>query len=232
MASILLPQTGVSPEIWNESNISKPWSQFIDYIIPPRMPTDEGPVLKSTPRWTAVLQPMPTLAPRFARLEPSIPDRLLGALSGLLASPGAFSLTGAPLWTSEIPDNVATDLDYLPTRIGMAGRGYSGKDVTTDIRVAIASAAIISARDLAHTLYMIRETVTITSSHQPICGAITGLWCVATAWFWSDKIIIMRSYATCLTYNLALFYNLPLLMRVCLLSFSGFAFTFVCHSRI
>ena len=168
MAGVILPNaTTIIPENWNEGNISKPWSQFIDYIIPTRMPTDEDPVLKSTPRWTAVLQPKPTLAPRFARLEPSFPNRLLGALSGLLASPGAFSFTGDPLWTSDIPDTVATDLDYLPMRIGMAGRGYSGKNVTTDVRVAIASAAIISARDLAHTLYMIRETVTITSSHQP-----------------------------------------------------------------
>ncbi|KAI9440840.1 hypothetical protein H4582DRAFT_1499944 [Lactarius indigo] len=45
---------------------------------------------------------------------------------------------------------------------------------------------------------------------------MTGLQCAATTWSWSDKTIPMRPYATCLTYNLALFYNLPLHMRVCL----------------
>ncbi len=165
MAGIPLP--GVTPENWNEGNISKPWSEFIDYIIPTRMPIDGDPVLKSTPRWTAVLQPEPTLVPRFARLEPSFPDRLLGALPGLLASPGAFSFTGVPLWISDIPDTLATFLDYLPKEIGMAGRGYSGRAVTTDVRVTIAGVAPVAVRGLALAFNLLLDSVTSTNSHQP-----------------------------------------------------------------
>lgn len=162
---ILLP--AVVPENWNEGNISKPWSQFIDYIISTRMPIDEDPVLASTPRWTAVLQPDTTLAPRFARLETSLPNRILGTLPGLLASPGAFSFTGAPLWTSEIPDTVATRLDSLPTEIGMAGRDISGKGVTTNVRVNIAGTAVVAARGLEHAFNTVLDRITVTSSHQP-----------------------------------------------------------------
>ncbi|KAH9057435.1 hypothetical protein EDB87DRAFT_1686276 [Lactarius vividus] len=165
MAGIPLP--AVTPENWNEGNISKPWSQFIDYTIPTRMPIDGDPVLKSTPRWTAVLQPEPTLVPRFARLELSLPDRLLGALPGFLASPGAFSFTGAPLWTSDIPDNLATCLDYLPKEIGMAGRGYSGMTVTTDVRVTIGGVAFVAVRGLTHAFNLVLDKVTFTNPRQP-----------------------------------------------------------------
>ena len=168
MAGVILPNaTTVIPENWTEGNISKPWSQFIDYLIPTRMPIDEDPVLKSAPRWTAVLQPGPTLAPRFARLELSLPDRILGALPGLLANPGAFSFTGAPLWSSDIPDNLATHLDCLPTQIGMAGRGYSGKTATTDVRMTVAGAVSIAVRGLARAFSLLPDTVTVTNSHQP-----------------------------------------------------------------
>jgi hypothetical protein len=162
---ILLP--AVLPENWNEGNISKPWSQFIDYIISTRMPIDEDPILRSAPRWTAVFQPDPTFAPRFACLEPSLPNRILGTLPGLLASPGAFSFTGAPLWTSDIPDTVATQLDYLPTQIGLACRAYSGKGVTTDVRMNIAGVAIVAARGLEHAFNTVIDRITVTSSHQP-----------------------------------------------------------------
>lgn len=165
MAGIPLP--AVTPENWNEGNISKPWSQFIDYTIPTCMPIDGDPVLRSTPRWTAVLQPEPTLAPRCARLEPSLPDRLLGALPGFLASPGAFSFTGAPLWTSDIPDNLATCLDYLPKEIGMAGRGYSGMTVTTDVRVTIGGVAFVAVRGLTRAFNLVLDKVTFTNPRQP-----------------------------------------------------------------
>jgi len=165
MAGVPLP--GVIPENWNEGNISIPWSEFIDYIIPTRMPIDEDPFLKSTPRWTAVLLPEPTLVPRFAHLEPSLPDRLLGALPGLLASPGAASLTGAPLWTSDIPDTLATFLDYLPKEIGMAGGGYSGRAVTTDVRVTIAGVAPVAVRGLAGAFNTVIDRVTFANSHHP-----------------------------------------------------------------
>ena len=157
----------VIPENWNEGNLSNPWSQYIDYIISTRMPIDEDLVLRSAPRWTAVLQPDPNFAPRFARLEPSLPNRILSTLPGLLASPGAFSLTGAPLWTSDIPDTVATCLDYFPTQIGMAGRDYSGKGITTAVRVNIAGAAIVAVRGLAHAFNWVLDRTTIISSHQP-----------------------------------------------------------------
>lgn len=165
MAGISLP--GITPENWNEGNISKPWSQFVDYIIPTRMPIDEGLVSGSTPRWTAVLQPEPTLAPSFARLEASLPDRLLGVLPGLLAHPGAFSFTGAPLWTSDIPDTLATRLDFLPMEIGMAGRGYSGVALTTDVRVTIAGVAPLAVRGLAHAFNSRYDGVTFSNSHHP-----------------------------------------------------------------
>ena len=165
MASISLP--AAIPENWNEGNISKPWSQFIDYIVPTRMPIDEDPFFKSTPRWTAVLQPEPTLAPRFARLESSLPDRLLGALQGLLANPGTYSFTGAPLWVSDIPDTLATCLDHLPREIGVASRGFSGMAVTVDVRGSISRAAFVAVRDLADSYHQRLDKVTFTSSHQP-----------------------------------------------------------------
>lgn len=170
MAGISLPPVGpVLPENWNEGNISKPWSQFVDYVLPTRMPIEADPVFKSTPRWTAVLQPEPTLAPRLARLEPSLPDRILGALQGLLANPGTFTFTGAPLslLASDITDTLATRLDHLPRAIGMAGHGYSGAALTTDVRRAIAGVALVAVRSLELVLHLHLESATVSSSQQP-----------------------------------------------------------------
>jgi hypothetical protein len=167
MAANAIPLPALIPENWNEGNISKPWSQFINYIVPTRMPIDEDPGFKSTPRWTAVLQPGPTLAPRFARLEPSLTDRLLSAMQNLLANPGAFSFTGAPLWTSDIPDTLATLLDYLPREIWMAGRGYSGKAVTINVRGTIGGVVFAAVRGLAGAFNWPLDRVTFTRSHHP-----------------------------------------------------------------
>lgn len=114
-----------------------------------------------------MLQPEPTLAPRFARLEPSLPIRILGALPGLLANPSAFSFTGDPLWTSDIPDTLATLLDYLPREIGMAGIGYSGMNVITDVRMTIAGVASVAVRGLATAFNWLIDRVTFANSHQP-----------------------------------------------------------------
>lgn len=141
--------TSTQPINWNLGNIANQWSEFLDYVIPTRMPIDDSPILKSTPRWTALQQFEVGLAPRFACLDPSIPGRILGELQALLTDPGAFAITGSALWNSDIPDTLATRLDYLPKEIRMAGQGYSGKSVTTDIRRTISAVALIALRGIA-----------------------------------------------------------------------------------
>jgi hypothetical protein len=144
-----IPLVGYRPINWNIGNIANQWSEFLDYVIPTRMPIDDNPALKSTPRWTAVQQLKAGLVPRFACLDPSIPGRILGELQTLLTDPGAFAIAGSALWNSDIPDTLATRLDYLPKEIGMAGQGLTGKPVTTDIRATISGVALIALRGIA-----------------------------------------------------------------------------------
>ncbi|KAF8270655.1 hypothetical protein EI94DRAFT_1722215, partial [Lactarius quietus] len=49
----------------------------------------------------------------------------------------------------------------------MAGRGYSGKTVTTDVRATIAGAVHVVVQGLAVAFHRFFDTVTIASSHQP-----------------------------------------------------------------
>jgi hypothetical protein len=142
------PMTSL-PINWNLGNIANSWSEFLDYIIPTRMPIDGNPILNSTPRWTAVQQLEVSLVPVFACLDPSIPRRILGELQALLTDPSAFAIAGSALWNSAIPDTLATRLDHLPKEIRMAGQGYSGKPVTTDIRATISGVALVALRGIA-----------------------------------------------------------------------------------
>jgi hypothetical protein len=162
-----VPLVGVTPINWNLGNIANHWSEYLDYIIPTSMPIDDNPVLKSIPRWTAVQQPEAMLVPRFVCLDPSLPGRILGELQALLIDPGAFSIDSAPLWHSDIPDTLATRLDYLPKEIGMAGHGYSGKPVTTDVRVTISGVALVALRGIAATFKLLLDSVSTGDSTQP-----------------------------------------------------------------
>lgn len=137
------------PINWNLGNISNSWSEFLHYVIPTRMPIDGNPVLQSTPRWTAVQQLEAALVPVFACLDPSIPGRILGELQALLTDPSAFAIAGSPLWNSDIPDTLATRLDHFPKEIRMAGQGFSGKPVTTDVRATITGVALVALRGIA-----------------------------------------------------------------------------------
>ena len=134
---------------WNAGNIAEPWFKYLKYIILTSMPIDEDPVLKSIPRWTAVQQPEAELVPRFACLDPSLPGRILDGLQALLTDPSALSIAGNPLWNSDIPDILATSLDHLSQAIGMAGRGLTGKPVTTTIRATISEVALVALRGIA-----------------------------------------------------------------------------------
>ena len=162
-----VPLVGITPINWNLGNIANHWSEYLDYIIPTSMPIDENPVLKSIPRWTAVQQPEDMLVPRFACLDPSLPSRILGELQAFLTDPSAFSVAGTPLWHSDIPDTLATRLDYLPKEIKMAGHGYSGKPVTTDIRVTISGVALVALRGIAVTFELLLDRVSSGDSTQP-----------------------------------------------------------------
>ena len=127
---------------FNRGNLTKPWSRYLEYIIPTSMPIDERPVLKSVPRWTAVQQPEATLVPRFACLDPSLPGRILGKLQALLTDPNDDSIAG-------IPDTLATSLDHLSGAIGMARSDLTGESVTTTIRVTISDVALVALRGIA-----------------------------------------------------------------------------------
>jgi hypothetical protein len=154
------------PINWNLGNIASSWSEFLDYIIPTRMPIDGNPTLKSTPRWTAVQQLQVALVPVFACLEPSIPGRVLGELQALLTDPNAFGIPGPALWGSTIPDTLATRLDHLPMEIKMAGQGYSGKPVTTDIRATITGVALVALRGIALGFNLLLDKVSSGDSTQ------------------------------------------------------------------
>jgi hypothetical protein len=164
MTSVSL--VGGRPVDWNLGNIASQWSEFLDYVIPTRMPIDDNPAFKSTPRWTAVQQLEAVLVPRFACLDPSIPGRILGELQALLTDPGAFAIAGPALWNADIPDTLATRLDYLPKEIGMAGQGYSGKPVTTDIRTTISGVALIALRGIAIGFKLLLDKVSSGESTQ------------------------------------------------------------------
>lgn len=148
MAS-LFPGIYPGPINWNQGNIASSWSEFVDYIIPTRMPVDDNPILKSTPRWTAVQQFEEALVPVFACLDPTIPDRILGELQALLTDPTAFAIASSALWNEDIPDTLATRLDFLPKEIRMAGQGYSGMTVTTDVRTTISGVSLVALRGLS-----------------------------------------------------------------------------------
>jgi hypothetical protein len=113
------------------------------------MPIDGNPILKSTPRWTAVQQLEAALVPVFACLDPTIPDRILGELQALLTNPSAFAIASFALWNEDIPDTLATRLDHLPQEIRMAGQGFSGKPVTTDVRATISGVSLVALRGIA-----------------------------------------------------------------------------------
>ena len=161
-----LPLVGIYPINWNLGNVGSRWSEFLDYIIPSRMPIDGNPILKSTPRWTAVQQPEVALVPIIAYLDPSIPGRILGELQALLTDPGAFAIARSPLWNSAIPDTLATRLDCLPKEIRMAGQGYSGKPVTTDIRATTSGVALVALRGIAIGLNLLLDKVSSGDSTQ------------------------------------------------------------------
>lgn len=162
-----VPLMGVHPIDWNLGNIANHWSDYLNYIIPARMPIDEDAIIKSTPRWTAVQQPEAVLVPRFAILDPSLPGRILGELQALLTDPGAFSIASAELLNSDIPDTLATRLDYLPKEIGLAGQGYSGKRVTTDIRATVSGVALVALRGIALAFNLPLDRVSSGESNQP-----------------------------------------------------------------
>jgi hypothetical protein len=157
---------GIYPINWNLGNIGSSWSEFVDYIIPTRMPIDGNPILKSTPRWTAVQQLEGALVPVFACLDPTIPVRILGELQALLTDPSAFAIASTALWNVDIPDTLATRLDHLPKEIGMAGRGFSGKSVTTDVRATISGVALVALRGIALGLDLQLDTVSSGDSTQ------------------------------------------------------------------
>jgi hypothetical protein len=159
------PMTSL-PINWNLGNIASSWSEFLDYIIPTRMPIDGNPILKSTPRWTVVQELDAALVPVFACLDPSIPGRILGELQALLTDPSAFAIAGSALWNSAIPDTLATRLDYLPKEIRMAGQGYSGKPVTTDIRATISGVALVALRGIAVGFNLLLDKVSSGDSTQ------------------------------------------------------------------
>lgn len=161
-----LSQVGIYPINWNLGNIASSWSEFVGYIIPTRMPIDGNPILKATPRWTAVQQLEATLVPVFACLDPTIPSRILGELQALLTDPSAFAIAGSALWNSDIPDTLATRLDHLPMEIRMAGQGFSGKPVTTDIRATISGVALVALRGIALGFNLLLDTVSSCESTQ------------------------------------------------------------------
>jgi hypothetical protein len=161
-----LPLVGIYPVDWNLGNIASSWSEFLDYIIPIRMPIDGNPILKSTPRWTAVQQLEVALVPTCACLDPSIPGRILGELQALLTDPSAFAIAGSALWNSAIPDTLATRLDHLPKEIRLAGQGYSGKPVTTDIRATISGVALVALRGIALGFNLLLDKVSSGDSTQ------------------------------------------------------------------
>lgn len=161
-----LPLVGIYPIDWNVGNISSSWSEFLDYTILTPMPIDNNPILKSTPRWTAVQQPEVAQVPIFACLDPSIPGRILGELQALLTDPGAFSIAGPALLNLAIPDTLATRLDYLPEEIRMAGQGYSGKHVTTDIRATIMGVALVALRGISTGFNLLLDKVSSGDSTQ------------------------------------------------------------------
>jgi hypothetical protein len=154
------------PIDWNLGNISSSWSEFVDYIVPTHMPIDGNPLLKSTPRWTAVQQLEAALVPMFACLDPTIPGRILDELQALLTDPSAFAIAGSALWNSDIPDTLATRLDHLPKEIRMAGRGFSGKPVTTDIRATISGVALVALRGIALGFNLLLDKVSSGDSTQ------------------------------------------------------------------
>jgi hypothetical protein len=162
-----VPLVGVTPINWNLGNISNRWSEYLNYNIPTHTPIDGNPALKSTPRWTAVQQPEADLVPKFACLDPTLPGRILDELQALLTNPGAFSIDGAALWHSDIPDTLATRLDYLPNEIRMAGHGYSGKPVTTDIRATVTGVAVVAVRGIAVAFNLLLDRISSTGSTQP-----------------------------------------------------------------
>ena len=161
-----LPLVGIHPIDWNLGNIATTWSEFLDYIIPIGMPIDGNPVLKSAPRWTAVQQLEGALVPTFACLDPSILGRILGELQALLTDPSAFAIAGPALWNSVIPDTLATRLDHLPKEIRLAGQGYSGKPVTTDIRATISGVALVALRGIALGFNLLLDKVSCGDSTQ------------------------------------------------------------------
>lgn len=154
------------PINWNQGNIASSWAEFFRYIIPARMPIDGNPVLKSTPRWTAVQQPEVALVPIYACLDPSITNRILGELQALLTDPSAFAIAGPALWNSAITATLATRLDYLPNEIRMAGQGYSGQPVTTDIRATISGVALVALRGIALGFNLLLDRVSCGESTQ------------------------------------------------------------------
>ncbi|KAI0262308.1 hypothetical protein BC834DRAFT_972100 [Gloeopeniophorella convolvens] len=153
---------------WNIGNISNHWSDFLDYIIPTHTPIDASQTSQSSPfRWTAVQQPEPTWVPRFARLDPSLPDRVLAALNAFLTDPAAFGIDAPPLLQSDISDTLATRLDFLPRELKLAGRDYSGQSVTADVRTTITGVALVAMRGIARTLNLVDNKVVIGESTQP-----------------------------------------------------------------
>jgi hypothetical protein len=107
------------------------------------------------------------LVPRFACLDPSLPGRIQSQLQALLTDPGAFSINGDALWHSDIPDTLATRLDYLSREISMAGHGYSGKPVTTDVRGTISGVALVALRGIAVAFNLLLDKVSSADSTQP-----------------------------------------------------------------
>ena len=152
---------------WNTGNIAKPWSKYLQYIIRTSMPIDRNPLLNSIPRWTAVQQPGAMLVPKFVCLDPSLPGRVLGEMQAFLTNPSAFSITGNPLWNSDIPDTLATSLDHLSEAIGMAGTGLTGKPVTTTIRVTISKVALVALRGIAVAFDLLLDRDSSGESTQP-----------------------------------------------------------------
>jgi len=162
-----LPAVGIFRINFDVGNIAVLWPAYLDYILPTRTPIDENPVFNSTPRWTAVQQPEFALVPRFATLDSSLPARILGELQTLLADPGAFALVGTGIWQSVIPDPLATRLDHVPNEINMAGHGFSGNSVTTDIRATVSSVAMVAVRGIVAKYNLILDSVSFGPSTQP-----------------------------------------------------------------
>jgi hypothetical protein len=162
-----LPVVGVFSVNFNVGNIASRWPEYLDYVLPTRTPIDPNPVFNSIPRWTAVQQPESALVPKFATLDSSLPARILGELQTLLADPGAFAIVGNPVWQSVIPDPLATRLDHLPNEISMAGHGFSGNPVTTDVRATVSSVAVVAVRGIVAKYNLVLDSVSFGPSTQP-----------------------------------------------------------------